>query len=390
MDDQRKIVTRSPENSETPLDAVCSWVTPTRLFFVRNHFDVPHIDALDWRLAIGGCVGEERTFTLHELSSLPQRTVFSTVECAGNGRSFLQPKQHGVQWGAGAIAHAEWTGVSLRTLLQECRLEPHTVEILFEGADRGTEPGMAEPISFARSLPVDKATHPDTLIALRMNGEPLTPEHGFPARLLVPGWYGVASVKWLTTITALAEPFQGYYQTQKYTIRQEKPAGAQTVSVGPMAVKSEIIRPREGERLGRGTQRIFGVAWAGEDAVAKVEISTDGGRTWSNAEFIGLQAPYSWAMWEYLWEVTEPGPYQLMARAVGARGDVQPSSHDPGRGGYMINFVRPRRIEVIDSPAERVTPANLDAIVYDMNAFAEANASAPLDVFCEFSGGAGI
>src|SRR5262249_26333201 len=152
-----------------------------------------------------------------DLTALPSRSVFATVECAGNGRSFLGQKVPGVQWGAGAIGHAEWTGVPVRTVLEQAGIEPQGIEVLFEGADRGSEPAHPEPMSFARSLPLAKALDPDTLLVWRMNGEFLKPSHGFPLRLFVPGWYGVASVKWLRRIEVLDRPFQGYFQTTKYT-----------------------------------------------------------------------------------------------------------------------------------------------------------------------------
>src|SRR5439155_12619877 len=153
-----------------------------------------------------------------------------------------------------------------------------------------------------------------------MNGEVLEPIHGLPLRLFVPGWYGVASVKWLKRIEVLEKPFKGYFQTRKYTIKQCSPQGEETVIVGPMAVKAELIRPAAGAVLGVGTNRLFGVAWAGEEAVARVEVSTDGGRSWTEAELIGPRAAYSWTMWEYLWEVGTPGDYELVARAPSAGG----------------------------------------------------------------------
>ncbi len=392
MLEQRKSVTQSPENSETPLEAVCSWVTPTRLVFVRNHFDMPEVDPGQWRLTVEGCVDRPVRLSLEDLQALPQHSVFTTMECAGNGRSYLSRPQPGVQWGAGAIAHAEWTGVPLHLVLSKAGLTRQAVDIVFEGADRGTELEMAAPIPFARSLPVAKALDGDTLLVLRMNGEPLTPEHGFPVRLLVPGWYGVASVKWLTRIRVLDRPFRGYFQTTKYTIHQATPEGVQQAVVQKMAVKSEIVRPRENETLGIGTQRLFGVAWGGEDAIRTVEVSTDGGHSWDAARLVGVQAPYSWALWEYFWEVAEPGAYALLARATSATGETQPLEHDVLRGGYMINFARPRHVRVGAQPAPARAEAYRDiaALVYDMNAFAEANAAAPLDVYSEFVEGGGI
>lgn len=390
MAEQRKVVTAQPENSETPLEEVRGWVTPNRLFFVRNHFNPPQIDMATWRLTVEGCVERPTEWTWDQLAGLPERSVFATVECAGNGRSFLKPHVHGVQWGAGAIGHAEWTGVPLRVVLEKAGLRADAVEILFEGADTGTEADHSELMCFARSLPLKKALDPNTLLATRMNGEALEPIHGFPIRLFVPGWYGVASVKWLRRIAAIDKPFRGYYQSHKYTVQRRTPAGMEAVTVAEMAVKSEIVRPRAGETLGVGTTRVFGVAWAGEDAVARVDVSCDGGRSWNQAELLGPTAPYSWTLWEYLWEVAEPGAYELRARATSANAKVQPEEHDPLRGGYEINFIRPLAVRVEGARRTREEHADVDVLMYDMNAYAEENMRFPLDVNLEFDQGGGI
>lgn len=390
MPEQRKMVTTAPENSETPLDDVRSWFTPNRLFFVRNHFAMPTINAENWRLRVGGCVQQPLELTFDDITALPERTVFATMECAGNGRSFLSAKQPGVPWGAGAVGHAEWTGVPLHAVLQKAGLKPDTLEVIFEGHDVGVEADHPQPMNFARSLPLDKALDPDTLLAYRMNGELLEPIHGFPVRLFVPGWYGVASVKWLKSIEATQQPFRGYFQTVKYTIQRVSGRGKESVVVGPMAVKSEIVRPREAEILGIGTNRLFGVAWGGPDAVARVEISVDGGRSWTEAQLIGPRAPYSWTMWEYLWEVANPGDYTIVARAASTGGQVQPMGHDPQNGGYQIHFSRPRPVRVERTRRIVDQRATADMLMYDMNAFAEDNSRLPLDVALAFEAGEGI
>jgi len=388
MSEQRKIVTAEPENSETPLDRVQSWVTPNRLFFVRNHFGIPPIDLAAWRLKIEGLVANPTSWSFADLAAMPERTVFATVECAGNGRSFLQQHAHGVQWGAGAIGHAEWTGVPLRLVLEEAGIQPSAIEVLFEGCDAGSESDHPQPMFFARSLPLAKAMDMNTLLATRMNGELLEPNHGAPVRLLAPGWYGVASVKWLRRIEVLDCKFQGYFQSNKYTIRRQTSDGQVTEVVGPMAVKSEIIRPHSGETLGLGANRIFGVAWAGEESVSRVEVSTDGGRTWNAADLVGPSARYSWSLWEYFWEVTAPGSYQILARTVTSGGHVQPAEHDPLNGGYLIHHSRPTTVEVQPVRRAATRRGDLDTLVYDMNAFAEENTRRPLDVEIEL--GAGI
>jgi DMSO/TMAO reductase YedYZ molybdopterin-dependent catalytic subunit len=389
--EERRVVISDPENSEMPLESVHGLVTPTRLFFVRNHFPVPTIDRTIWKLCVGGLVHRPLELRLDELTSMPQRSVFATVECAGNGRSFLREPQPGVQWGAGAIGHAEWAGVPLSDLLERAGVHPGAVEVLFEGADRGSEPDHPESMNFARSLPLSKARDRDTLLALRMNGEPLTADHGAPVRLFVPGWYGVASVKWLSRIEVLDRPYSGYFQSIKYTVQRRDEIGRlESMVIGPMEAKSEIIRPREGEVLGVGTNRLFGIAWAGEEAVNRVEISTNGGQCWAPADLLSQPGPYCWALWEYLWEVAEPAPYTLLARAISASGRVQPAEHEPLSGGYLIHHSRPRQVQIAKTQHTMAAHPDLSTLLYDMNAFAEESARLRLDVELEFSGGAGI
>jgi hypothetical protein len=245
-------------------------------------------------------------------------------------------------------------------------------------------------MSFARSLPLEKALHPDTLLVTRMNGEVLEPSHGFPARLLVPGWFGVASVKWLTRIEAVAEPFHGYYQTVKYTVKRRTGRGVEAEVVGAIAVKSEILRPAAGAVLGVGPNRIFGLAWAGEDSVAAVEVSVDGGRTWRQAELDGPRAPYAWTLWEHLWNVRAAGEHTLLSRAVSDRGEVQPMGHDPLRGGYLVSFARPTRVTVDAARVSRDFLGDVRALEREMQAVAEERARLPLDVEMELVDGAGI
>ncbi len=351
MSIERPIVTQDPENSETPLSEMRSWVTPNAFFFVRNHFEEPELTPQGWRLQVHGHVRQPRTWTWTELTELPERTVFATLECAGNGRSFLRKMEPGVQWGSGAVGHAEWTGVPLSSILEASRPLSDAVEVLCEAGDIGSEPDHPEPMRFTRGLPLAKALHLDTLLAFRMNGEPLTRSHGAPVRLIVPGWYGVCSVKWVTRLEVLDHQYEGYFQTNKYTVRRREAGTERLKRLTRMAVKSQIIRPQAGSDLKPGVNRISGIAWAGEEAVAKVEISTDGGLTWHRASLIGPQAPYSWTLWEYLWEVSKPREYQLLCRALSTTGETQPQEHDPLRGGYVINFIRPQTVRVL--PAGR-------------------------------------
>jgi DMSO/TMAO reductase YedYZ molybdopterin-dependent catalytic subunit len=387
---QQKVLSTTPENRETPLADVSSWVTPNRWFFVRSHYETPQIDTANWRLVVDGCVQRKLDLSWEQLDSLPRRSVFATMECAGNGRSFLKPFVEGVQWTAGAVGHAEWSGVPLHFVLEKAGLRSDATEIVFYGADSGKEHGHEQPQCFARSLPLDKALHPDSLLATHMNGELLEPSHGYPMRLVVPGWYGVASVKWLTRIEAVSSPFQGYFQTVKYTIKHRTGGGIRTDVVGPMPAKSEIIRPLEQSVLGIGANRLFGMAWAGEHAVAAVEISVDGGVSWQRAELQGPQAPYSWTAWEYLWETAAPGEYTLLARAISADGQVQPMDHDSDRGGYLINFSRPIPVRLDAGRVSQDFVGDIAKLQREMTALARERSSRPLDAEIEFTSGAGI
>jgi DMSO/TMAO reductase YedYZ molybdopterin-dependent catalytic subunit len=384
------MVTTSPENSETPLDSVASWVTPNRLFFVRNHFSIPSVNRDRWELVLEGMVSRSGRWTFAQLAAMPQHSVFATVECAGNGRSFLREKAAGVQWGAGAIGHAEWTGVRLRDLLEPAGIKPGALEVVFEGADRGTEPDHPAPMQFSRSLPLAKALDADTLIALRMNGEWLDENHGAPMRLFVPGWYGVASVKWLRAMRVIDETYPGYFQTSKYTIDQVTATGKRRVPLGPGIVKSEILQPAANAALGRGTNRIAGIAWAGEQRVERVEVSTDAGRTWHHAKLKGLQQPYSWCQWEYLWNVMTPGEYTVMARAHAESGEAQPLEYDLNNLGYLVNVVTPRIVSIHAGHEVKGDFANAEMWADTMLAHAEENTRRALDVELVFAGGEGI
>ena len=225
------------------------------------------------------------------------------------------------------------------------------MEICFTGADSGEFPGHAGTLGFNRSLPLAKALDPHTILAYRMNGEPLLPSHGAPVRLIVPGWYGVASVKWLTRIAVLDQPFHGFFQNEQYTIQQRTPRGLVQRVVGPMPVKSQIIRPEPDARLPRSTQRIFGAAWAGEEAVASVEISINGGRSWASAQLLKPPAPFCWTLWEYFWVSPKPGPHVLMSRAARSRAGCNRAGMTPcTRGTKFTTPVRCPYMSTIDLP----------------------------------------
>lgn len=343
---------REPENLEYPFSALSSSLTPSEQFFVRNHFTVPKLDLHNWRLKVEGLVERPLTFTYEELAKIPSRTISAVMECAGNSRIFLSPKVGGLQWELGAVGNAEWTGVLLGDVLREAGLKPDAVEVVLEGADHGEikkEPVSPGKINYARSLPLNKALNSDVLLAYEMNGEKLSPAHGFPLRAVVGGWYGMASVKWLTRLLVIDRVFCGYFQTADYTFWERRDGlPIQLLPVGEMEVKAQIARPALHEVVPSGSiYRVYGAAWAGESKVTRVEVSTDGGKTWLAAQLMGQSNGYGWRLWEHHWRTpTEPGPCTLMARATDARGRTQPSERDSHRGTYMISHVQPIEVEI--------------------------------------------
>jgi DMSO/TMAO reductase YedYZ molybdopterin-dependent catalytic subunit len=343
---------RDPENLEFPFSALNSLITSTEQFFVRSHFAVPKLERDDWRLSIEGLVKNPCQITYNELLSMPARTVMMTLECAGNSRIFLSPKVSGLQWELGAVGNAEWTGVPLAAVLKRAGVKSGAVEVVLEGADSGEikkEPVSPGKIHFARGLPLAKALMPEVILAYSMNGEPLSRGHGFPVRAIVPGWYGMASVKWLHRIVVTDTMFRGYFQTSDYTFwerRDELPI--QLLPVTEVEVKAQIARPVLHEILpANSVYRIHGAAWTGDSDITKVEVSVDGGSAWEPARLLGSSISYSWRLWEYHWRTpAHPGSYTLMARATDARGNLQPMQRDAHRGSYMITHVQPIEVEV--------------------------------------------
>jgi DMSO/TMAO reductase YedYZ molybdopterin-dependent catalytic subunit len=341
---------KEPPNLEFPFAALDGRTTPNERFFVRCHFSVPKIDAANWRLSIDGMVEHELKLSYKELRAMPAKTVSATLECAGNSRGMMVPKGSGLLWQLGAVGNANWTGVPLSAVLEKAGVRSGAVEVIFEGVDQGAindEPKSPGVVPFARSLPIDKARRPEVLLAYQMNGADLPPEHGFPLRAVVPGWYGMASVKWLQRITITNKPFDGFWQTFHYSYWDRSSGRPVLEPVTEMQVKSAIARPAFQERVAAGKPyRVFGAAWAGESQVAKVEVSTDGGTSWQPAKLLDEATPFTWQRWEYQWQVPRgENRFTLMARATDKHGRSQPSKHDPDRRSYMINFTLP--VEVV-------------------------------------------
>ncbi|MBS1804437.1 MAG: sulfite oxidase [Acidobacteria bacterium] len=338
-----------PTNLESPFDHLNGLITPNHLFYVRNHFPVPLIDGGTHELTVSGAVQRPFAIQFEELRAMPAETRAATMECAGNSRVFLPPPVDGVQWQLGAIGTAEWTGVPLSALLDRAGLNDRACEVVFEGADHGKakeKPAPHGEIRYARSIPVGKAA--DVLIAYAMNGEDLSPEHGYPLRAVVPGHYGMASVKWLTAIRVTTKPFQGYFQTTDYAYWDEDGTGSpERVPLGEMSLKSQIARPRIDEGIAAGScYRVFGAAWS-EGTVESVGFSDDDGKTWREARLLDPEMRGVWRRWEYEWRVpSTPGIRILKSRARDFRGNVQPDQHDKRFGTYVINHVLPVRVMI--------------------------------------------
>jgi len=340
-----------PLNLECPFRTLDGLITPINQFFVRTHFPMPVIDAMDWQLTVDGEVERELTLSYADLLKLPSRTAPLLLECAGNGRAQLVPKAKGLLWESGAVGTAEWTGVPLAAVLEMAKVKKGAIEVILQGADTGEiaeEPTSPGAIAFERSLPLAKAMRPEVLVAYKMNGKDLTREHGFPVRAVVGGWYGMASVKWLNKVTVTAAPFDGFWQSLEYSYWRRDRGRPTLVPVTEIQVKAQIARPAHSEAVPPGkAYRVFGAAWGGESEVATVEVSVDEGKTWAEAKLPGEAIPFAWRLWEYTWEVPRAtGRYQLRARATDAMGRTQLAKHDEDRRTFMINFVANVEVEV--------------------------------------------
>jgi DMSO/TMAO reductase YedYZ molybdopterin-dependent catalytic subunit len=340
----RRIVTEQPLNAETPLEALIAPAVPVGTFYVRSNFAAPVLAADSWRLVVGGCVEHPLSLSLAELEALPAKTLTVTVECAGNGRTAMRPIPPGTPWDFGAVATAQFTGTPLRGVLERAGLTPDAVEVLFVAADAGTVETGAQ-ARFERSLPVAEALNEDVLLVWAMNGQPLAPEHGAPLRLVVPSWYGMAWVKWLSEIQVLARPFEGFFQTERYIYVADDGTPDGT-PVARMRVRALITEPTAGASLPAGPVSISGAAWSGSGAVVAVEISTDGGETWAAAELAPASEPYARQLFSYTWQA-QSGDHHLVARATDAAGNVQPLTARSNELGYGNNGVHPVAVTVL-------------------------------------------
>lgn len=337
------LVSLEPLCAEAAPAALVARLTSAGGFFVRTNFAVPHLDAATHRIDLGGAVARALTVSPADLRSLGLTTIEATLECAGNGRGVLDSPVPGEPWRYGAVSTARWTGVPLARLLERAGLLRSACDILIEGADSGRPAGAATPLHFARALPRAQALAPETLLALEMNGAPLTPLHGGPVRLLVPGWYGMASVKWVARIVALPEPYRGYFQTQRYVY--ETPRRREVAApVQRMRVKSLITNPLDGSTIPKGPAMVRGWAWSGTGIVTRVEVAVGNG-PWQEARLLGQPDPFAWRGFEFEWRAA-PGRQTLRSRATDASGAVQPDVAEPNRLGYANNAIRASTVEV--------------------------------------------
>ena len=328
-------------NRGMPLEALRYPITPTGLHYLLVHYDVPEVDAAAWRLRLGGLVARPLSLSLDDLRRRPAHTLAVTMECAGNGRGQMSPRRISHPWMGDAIGTAEWTGTPLRGLLDDAGLRPEALELVFSGLDRGIEGRQVQ--TYQRSLSLDDASRPEVLLAYAMNGEPLPPQHGFPLRLVVPGWYGMTSVKWLDQIEAVSEPFQGFQMAHAYRYAQSADWVGEPVNL--MRVRALMTPPGIPDFMTRtrlvpaGRVTLRGAAWAGRAAVTRVEVSADGGATWAAAEVGEPLSPFAWADWSFEWDA-RPGPATLCVRATDAAGNTQPMAPAWNFGGYGNNAVQ--------------------------------------------------
>jgi len=329
-------------NHSMPLEALRYPITPIGLHYLLIHFDIPLVDASTWELSIGGRVRRALRLGLDEIKARPSVTIPVTLECAGNGRARLSPRPLSQPWLGEAVGTAEWTGTPLGPILAEADLLDEDAHVVFTGLDRGVQGGIDQ--VYERSLPLAEARRSEVLLAYSINGQALPPQHGFPLRLIVPGWYGMTDVKWLRSITVVNGPFDGYQQARAYHFRRtDKEAGEPVARMLPRAL---MVPPGVPDFMSRtrfvepGTHRIAGRAWSGRAPVAKVEFSDDGGAAWVDATLGDPISAFAWRGWTHPWRVTAPGGYQLCVRATDAEGNTQPHEQNWNLEGVQNNAIQ--------------------------------------------------
>jgi DMSO/TMAO reductase YedYZ molybdopterin-dependent catalytic subunit len=350
---KERLIVRSlrPEDLETPVGLLKTWITPNDLFYVRHHTYAPNIDeaaAKEWSVKVDGEVERSLTISLDELKKMGRATVTVTLECAGNGRAFFDPPVAGIQWEKGAVGTARWTGVRLADLLGKAGVKPTGKYVLLDGADKP----VGKMPDFVRNVPIDKALHPDTILAYEMNGEPLPALHGAPLRAIVPGWEGAYAVKWLNHIQVIEKEHDGFFvkTAYRYPNRRVAPGAAvepkEMIPLTGLVVKSFINSPLEGAAVKPGKILVTGFAWAGESKIAKVDLSIDNGSTWAQARLGKERERYAWQSFEHELNITAPGSYLIMSRATDEKGQTQPIAPQWNPSGYLWNVIDKVRINV--------------------------------------------
>ena len=332
-------------NHGMPLEGLRYDVTPAGMHYLLIHFDIPAADAETWAIEVGGRVARSVTLSIEDLRARPAVTMPVTMECAGNGRARLDPRPLSQPWLDEAIGTGTWTGTPLAPILAEAGLEPDAVEVVFRGADHGEQGGVEH--DYERSLSIADATREEVTLAYELNGQPLPPQHGFPVRLLVPGWYGMTSVKWLRSITAVDQPFDGF-QMWAYRLRQrEEDEGTPVTRIMPRAL---MIPPGFPEFFSRsrivdaGLVTLQGRAWSGWGTVSRVDVSVDGGDSWTEARLSEPVGRHAWRGWTHGW-TAEPGEHELTVRASDEAGNVQPLKQAWNHHGLSNNLAQ--RVSVV-------------------------------------------
>jgi sulfane dehydrogenase subunit SoxC len=344
-------------NHSMPLEALRYPITPLGLHYLLTHFDIPFVDPSQWALSIGGRVKRPLRLTLEELRARPASTMAVTLECAGNGRANLSPRPLSQPWLFEAVGTAEWTGTALAPLLREAGLLDDAAEVVFTGLDQGLQGGIQQ--QYERALPLDAALEGDVLLAYSVNGVALPPQHGFPARVIVPGWYGMAHVKWLRAVTVTSAPFEGYQQASAYHFRTaETGVGTPVTRIFPRAL---IVPPGVPDFMSRTRYlspskcELQGRAWSGWAPIARVEVSVDGGRSWADASLGESPSRFAWRPWTHTWDATVPGAYELCARATDEAGNTQPETQRWNLEGVQNNSFQRVSIVVTETagPVQR-------------------------------------
>ena len=326
-----RLIPQEATNYESPLALLDDFLTPIERFFVRSNGPVSvDVDSETWRLNVTGLVERELSLSLADLRAMPSRTITAFLECSGNSRSRFPvdpAKVEGTNWGNGAVGNAEWTGASLRHVLEQAGVRDGVVEVVSQGGDFAR---------MRRGLPMATAMSSDVLLAWQMNGRDLPAAHGGPVRLLVPGWGAIASTKWIIGLELIDYDFDGYYNADAYVLYDQ--SGTPTGRVTRMPVKSIITAPAAGSTLNAGPQTIVGFAWSGNGGIARVEVSTDSGATWTDARIVQEAGPLSWVRFEHQWH-PDPGETRLQSRATDAEGNIQPKQATWNTRGYQMNGI---------------------------------------------------